>query len=87
MYWTANNLFSIAQTLVIQKTGLKKWLGIPDAPVNAPPLKIRSPLESISEVSFIIQCVLGPLQRLILSMSATGCTHGERREKSENERS
>eukprot|EP01035_Chromulina_nebulosa_P017231 gene17231-22757_t len=49
VYWTANNIFSILQTLALKTTFMKKLFQIPDLPKTAPPLKIVNPFSTILE--------------------------------------
>ena len=52
MYWSTNNVISLAQTAVLKSKGVKSFLNIPEAPApqNTPNLKIRDPMTALTEV-------------------------------------
>jgi membrane protein insertase Oxa1/YidC/SpoIIIJ len=60
VYWTANNLISVGQTIVLRQPALKKLFNIPDAPLanEAPAMKFSNPFSKLMEVKTSISIVL-----------------------------
>jgi YidC/Oxa1 family membrane protein insertase len=52
VYWTANNMISIAQTLTLKNESVRKFFDIPKLPKpeETPDLKVRNPFKNIMEV-------------------------------------
>jgi membrane protein insertase Oxa1/YidC/SpoIIIJ len=53
MYWTTNNAFSIAQTLIMKQESVRSFLQIPKLPPpeKTPPLKLKNPLATFVEAA------------------------------------
>ena len=53
MYWTANNVVSVAQSLVLKQEAVKKYLQIPNQPKpeDTPKFKMVNPFRSVIDVS------------------------------------
>lgn len=53
MYWTANNVVSVAQSLVLKQEAVKKYLQIPNQPKpeDTPIFKMVNPFRSVIDVS------------------------------------
>lgn len=51
MYWTTNNLFSIAQTFAMKHPWIRKKLNIPEPPKPDPNAAAGNPLANITNVS------------------------------------
>ncbi|KAK4800612.1 hypothetical protein SAY86_021099 [Trapa natans] len=47
-YWVTSNLFSLGYGLVLKKPGVKKFLGLPEIPVNPPTTAPQSPFSMFS---------------------------------------
>ena len=53
LYWTANNVVSVAQSLVLKQDAVKKYLQIPNQPKpeDTPKFKMVNPFRSVMDVS------------------------------------
>ena len=49
VYWSTNNVFSIAQALFLRNEAVRKYLDIPKPPLNAAPLKMSNPITRLQE--------------------------------------
>ena len=59
VYWGTNNCISIAQTFLVKRPHIKKFLKIPDMPTaaNTPNMKVNNPFKSVIEVRIKLACV------------------------------